>query len=217
MSINNMRQNQGANAFGSDHHLLHIVYTLRFDHAEISESSRIVWDRASLAIGDNQAKYQEALIPRLENWRQTFLQATSNTDFPSLPKSSQQLILDAMYEHLNLQITVALSQAIDAKKVSPQSRTWWDEELRDLTALRTSAHARLKEHEVMLRQLQISFTNDAPWQELQTKYTSLRRELQSLIAVKQKESWLHKMRTLEDEYIRDQRHFFAEIARLRGT
>ena len=217
MSINRMRQEDGANALDSDHHLLQIVYTMRFEHAETSQCTRIVWDRAGLAVAEKRDKYQAALKPRLELWQQNFTTLTSHAEFNELLNSTQQLLLDAMYEHLNLQITVALSQAITAKRVSPQSRTWWDEELRDLTSLRTSAHAKLKEHEVMLREHSTPFTEDASWTELMAKYTSLRRELQSLIAAKQKESWLHKMRTLEDEYTRDQRHFFAEIARLRGN
>lgn len=108
-----------------------------------------------------------------------------------------------------------MKEVLKAKQVGPQSRSWWNGALQEATERRTIAHAKLRNFERSLTENADLAANDV-WLQLHQDYVHLRQTLQTLIHARKKETWLKQMASLEVDFFNDQRHFFAEISRLRG-
>jgi hypothetical protein len=212
-------QDDGANACGSDHHLLILKRKQETVHSSFEQPFCLMWDISSLQDELVRKKYQEALHGLLHKYKSLVEPLTLVPGFNHLPFVLRQLLQNTVATLLNHQVTLAMASVVPVIKVTPFSKPYWDESLCNLQTLRSSAHAKMRNYEHMLSSTsseQVDFAMNSLWRTLHEEYVNLRHQLQHLAAIKKKQYWLGLMQDLEIDLFNDQRHFFAQIARLRG-
>jgi endonuclease/exonuclease/phosphatase family metal-dependent hydrolase len=211
--VENCNQSLGANALGSDHHLLFVDWKLVSEELPKANPNRTIKNYQRLQDPVIKAAYQKALTSELAQWS---LSLEAFSDLCNDSNSPQDVILqglDSKYESLIQHIAKAEADTFPTKVVGPNARSWWDEELQDLIKSRTEAHEEWKSF-CQSPGYDASKPN-AIYQLLWNKYVQLRRRAHSLASAKKSQEYQNMLSNLKTDYISDRQHFFKEILRIR--
>jgi endonuclease/exonuclease/phosphatase family metal-dependent hydrolase len=148
--IENKSQDDGANACGSDHHLLSLKWKQSITHTSFAQLLRFMWDIDCLQDEVVRKKYQASLSIHLPKYKSLADSLTLAPGFDKLPFVLRQSLQDTVAALFNHHITLAMASAVPVKKVTSFSKPYWDESLRDLQARRSAAHSKMRNYEHMM-------------------------------------------------------------------
>jgi hypothetical protein len=143
--IESQSQKDGANACGSDHHLLLLKWKQNVvPSSKINQAPRFAWDTTVLLNEVCKKEYQAALADRFTSYNALVDPVLSSPHLITLPYALRQSLQDTISAIFNHQITLTIAKVVSARKVSANSKPFWNESLRDLQNLRTAAHSKMR-------------------------------------------------------------------------
>jgi exonuclease III len=130
--IESVDQKFGANAIGSDHHLLYADWLLDVEVPVLDTSTWLIWDKARLQDPETRQAFQHTLEKHLGEWRTSASNFLRLRDMKDLPAEVKQHGLDLVYQNFVMAINLSLKRTVPVKQVGPHSCSWWDAELQNL-------------------------------------------------------------------------------------
>jgi hypothetical protein len=143
--IESQSQKDGANACGSDYHLLLLKWKQDVvPSSKINQAPHFAWDTTVLLKEVCKKEYQAALANRFTSYNAVVDPVLSFPHLIPLSYALRQSLQDTISAIFNHQITLAMAKVVPARKISANSKPFWDESLRDLQILRTAAHSKMR-------------------------------------------------------------------------
>lgn len=138
-------QSKGANALGSDHHLLFVEWKVSAVISEERNQQDTIRDYSKLQEPETLQAFQSALSGEMSAWQPlpTVFEVLA-LETETLSESALALQLDQLYSLLTEHIQKAIAATIPSKVVGPNCRSWWDEEIQNLGNIRSEAYIALR-------------------------------------------------------------------------
>jgi hypothetical protein len=179
-------QSSGANALGSDHHLLHVDWKLKVDTPEQNIPRWRIHNYARLQEPEILQAFRTPLAGEMQEWAAKAAPFCNLLEAGALTENALTEGLDGIYTSPR-HISKVVFAAIPSKMVGPDCRSWWDEELQELVNSRREAYVALRTHCDTLGDSPTA--RDGTYDLLWNKYVQLRRQVHNLASTKKNQQW----------------------------